>query len=330
MNATELFQPPIPTAPPGACATLPDRQRQRRHRLWAGAAAFCLLTCGVPPGEAGAAAVDVVASAIQRGFYLGDPQVFYDSGWHDNVGLDFAVTGHEQVDYGPFAVYTHLQVAHGAYLGNAVAIAGGADYSASSLASAELQGASHDVIRVVSNTLPVGTPVAIEYRLYLAAVTVPGMRADLTLGGSPVFFHLVVDPGRLGPAVVTQRYDDWLRVGDTFLVDSGFRLNAGAEAGGNRPRDVMNASSTALGVFSIRPACDVCASPQWLSAQSPDLLAALAAVSQDSLVSLVADSGHDYSVLNVPEPGAMAMLLVGLAALAGRLGKRVAMRVPAG
>ena len=47
-------------------------------------------------------------------------------------------------------------------------------------------------------------------------------------------------------------------------------------------------------------------------------------------MSLVADSGHDDSVLNVPEPGATAMMLIGLAALAGRVRGRMAMFAPAG
>lgn len=297
----------------------------RRPSRPAGPVAFGLLVvalCLAPHADAATPPVEASASAIQSGYWLGLNQQFYNSGWHDDVNTVSALAGHPLYDPGPFAVSTSLHTQHGTYAGAARAIAQWIDgINGTALASAELQGVTRDVLQVVSPTLPIGTPVSLEYRLALHSTGVPGLSSTLTLGAG-AFIRLDVggaDPSRS----TTQWLHDGVQVGDSIVVESGFRLRANAEArspGSDYPI-FQDASGSALGGFSIRVACLACPALPAVSLLSADGALDLTSGPLDSRVSLVALSGHDYSQL-VPEPSTWALWLAGLCGLVAVAGRR--------
>lgn len=262
------------------------------------------------------AAVELGAAAKQTGRWLGLTQYFYDSGWDERVGAGSVAAGHALVDVGAFAVSSHISSSVGLYQSAGSAVTRRTTFSSDSLANVELQGSVKDVIHVTSNSLPVGTPVSIEVRAYLGATAVPGVRSTLTLGGLPYFVRIDGGSGASPTQLLVRQADDWFRVGDSILVNSTFRLSVGVE-GGDSGVDALS-----LGSFSIRANCLACGFDTLRSAGEVASASALGFIVQNSPVTLVADSGHDYSVLVVPEPSTYVLLLTGALAVGAATARR--------
>lgn len=176
------------------------------------------------------AVTEVGAAALQTGNWRGQGQSFYNSGWDEHVGPGSASAGHALYDTGAFSVSSYLSSSHGLYTGDGTATANGTSFSAASQANFELQGTTRDTLQVVSSSLPVGTPISVEVRLFLTAPAVPGVRATLTVGAVG-FNRLDVVSGTASTRLMVQQYDGELRVGDSFLVDTGYQSYWGRGGG---------------------------------------------------------------------------------------------------
>lgn len=255
--------------------------------------------------QATASAQSVTTFAKATGGYTHCCQVGdgYDSGWVGGEGMSTATIPNYDAFY--FAVAIDAVTQYGSMQADYVNYArAGINDVVRAFSNTEVQSASFDRLVVRSDSLPVGTPISLEVTMSLDLVG--SGRATATVGGLPWFFRLDVTDTGTRNQTFTVLIEDALTVGSVMNLDYQFRSSAFSEAGNNGGPD--SDPGQAYSTLFLQALCTSCQ-------------ASFAALGDGPLVYLAAGSGHNYAP--IPEPGAWALLLAGLAVVGGLKRRRL-------